>query len=480
MNLANHDLRSWISEVESIHQLHRIEGIPWEKDLGGLLEMILERSKHPPALLFEKMPDARQDMQILCSQIDTIERLALAMGTDPKLGITDFIQAWRRKIRNFQPLEPTYLDDAPVFENRVEKDIDLQSFPIPRWHELDGGRYIGTDDLVITQDPEEGWVNAGTYRVMLQGPDSLALYISPGKHGRIQRQKYFDMGKACPVVMSFGHHPILFLAGCTDVPVKMSEFAYAGGVINEPVHLVRGPLTDLPIPAYSEIAIEGEMIPGDSLPEGPFGEWPGYYASAQRPEPVVRIKALYHRDNPILCGEPPLRPSAGQGFHRSIQRSALIWNALDDAGVPDVQGVWLHPAAYRFFSIVKIKQRYPGHAKQAAVIASQCRAGAYLGRYVIVVDDDVDIYNPDDVIWAIATRSEPENIDIIRRAWSGPLDPAIPKERKGFNSRALIDATRPYEWRDNFPEVNAVSTELKNELDRKYAFLLKEVLQRAH
>jgi UbiD family decarboxylase len=480
MNLANHDLRSWISEVESIHQLHRIEGIPWEKDLGGLLEMILERSKHPPALLFEKMPDARQDMQILCSQIDTIERLALAMGTDPKLGITDFIQAWRRKIRNFQPLEPTYLDDAPVFENRVEKDIDLQSFPIPRWHELDGGRYIGTDDLVITQDPEEGWVNAGTYRVMLQGPDSLALYISPGKHGRIQRQKYFDMGKACPVVMSFGHHPILFLAGCTDVPVKMSEFAYAGGVINEPVHLVRGPLTDLPIPAYSEIAIEGEMIPGDSLPEGPFGEWPGYYASAQRPEPVVRIKALYHRDNPILCGEPPLRPSAGQGFHRSIQRSALIWNALDDAGVPDVQGVWLHPAAYRFFSIVKIKQRYPGHAKQAAVIASQCRAGAYLGRYVIVVDDDVDIYNPDDVIWAIATRSEPENIDIIRRAWSGPLDPAIPKERKGFNSRALIDATRPYEWRDKFPEVNAVSTELKNELDRKYAFLLKEVLQRAH
>jgi UbiD family decarboxylase len=480
MNLVNHDLRAWMREVESINQLHRIQGIPWERDLGGLLEMILERSKHPPALLFEKMPDARQDMQILCSQIDTIERLALAMGTDPNLGVTDFIQAWRRKIRNFQPLEPKYVNDAPVFENRIRNDIDLQAFPIPHWHELDGGRYIGTDDLVITEDPEEGWVNAGTYRVMLQGPDSLALYISPGKHGRIQRQKYFEMGKSCPVVISFGHHPILFLAGCTDVPVKMSEFAYAGGVINEAVELVRGPLTNLPIPAYSEIAIEGEMVPGDSLPEGPFGEWPGYYASAQRPEPVVRIKALYHRNNPILCGEPPLRPSAGQGFHRSIQRSALIWNALDDAGVPDVQGVWLHPAAYRFFSIVKIKQRYPGHAKQAAVIASQCRAGAYLGRYVIVVDEDVDIYNPDDVIWAIATRSEPENIDIIRRAWSGPLDPAIPRERKGLNSRAIIDATRPYEWRDKFPAVNAVSTDLKADLDRRYASLLKEVLQRVN
>ena len=168
MNLANHDLRAWMKEVDSIGQLHRIQGVPWDKDMGGLLEMILERSKHPPALLFEKIPDARQDIQILCSQIDGIQRLALAMGTDPKLGTTDFIQAWRQKIRNFQPVEPEYVKDAPIFENRVEKDIDLEAFPVPRWHELDGGRYIGTDDLVITQDPEEGWVNAGTYRVMLQ------------------------------------------------------------------------------------------------------------------------------------------------------------------------------------------------------------------------------------------------------------------------------------------------------------------------
>jgi UbiD family decarboxylase len=466
-----------MNRVESINQLYRIEDISWDKDIGGLLEMILERSKHPPALLFEKIPQARQDMQILCSQIDTIERLALAMGTDPKLGVTDFIQAWRRKVRNLQPIEPQYVNDAPVFENRIEKDIDLGAFPIPHWHELDGGRYIGTNDLVITQDPEEGWVNAGTYRVMLQGPDSVALYISPGKHGRIQRQKYFDMGKPCPIVMSFGHHPLLFIAGCTDVPTKMSEFAYAGGVLGEPIQLVRGPHTNLPIPAYSEIAVEGEILPGDTLPEGPFGEWPGYYASDQRPEPVVRIKALYHRNDPILCGEPPLRPSAGQGFHRSVMRSALIWNALDDAGVPDVTGVWLHPAAYRFFSIVKIKQRYPGHAKQAAVIASQCRPGAYLGRYVVVVDDDVDIYNPDDIIWAISTRSEPANIDIIRRAWSGPLDPAIPIERRGFNSRALIDATRPYEWKEKFPAVNALSPELKAELDKKYATLLNGLLK---
>ena len=99
---------------------------------------------------------------------------------------------------------------------------------------------------------------------------------------------------------------------------------------------------------------------------------------------------------------------------------------------------------------------------------------------MVVVDDDIDIYNPDDVIWAMSTRSEPENIDIIRRCWSGPLDPVIPKERKGFNSRAIIDATRPFEWRDKFPAVNAVSDEFKDQLDKKYASLLKEVLQRAN
>ncbi|HYA28228.1 MAG TPA: hypothetical protein VEI95_05375, partial [Acidobacteriota bacterium] len=102
MNPANHDLRAFLAEVEKIGELRRIEGIPWDKEIGGLVEMILERSANPPAMLFEKVPGSRQDMQILCSQIDTLPRLAIAMGTDPRLGLTDFIQAWRRNIRNFE------------------------------------------------------------------------------------------------------------------------------------------------------------------------------------------------------------------------------------------------------------------------------------------------------------------------------------------------------------------------------------------
>jgi 4-hydroxy-3-polyprenylbenzoate decarboxylase len=328
--------------------------------------------------------------------------------------------------------------------------------------------------MVVTQDPDEGWINAGTYRVMTQGPDALNLYISPGKHGGLHRDKWFAQGKPCPVVISFGHHPLMFIAACTDVPVRMSEFAYAGGIYDAPVQLIRGHKTSLPIPAYSEIAVEGEMVPGDVKPEGPFGEWPGYYASDTRPEPVVRIKALYHRNRPIIGGDPPLHPATGQAFHRCILRAALLWNALEDAGVPDVKAVWLHPTAFRFFSIVAIKQRYPGHAKQAAAIASQARPGAYLGRYVVVVDEDIDIYNSDEVIWAMATRSDPAtSVDIIRRCWSGPLDPIIPQSAKGFNSRMLIDATRPFEWRDDFPPVSCNSPDLKAKLSKKYASLLR-------
>jgi len=477
--LISQDLREWVNAVEDLGQLARLKGVHWDLDIGGLLEVVLEKNRHPPALLFEEIPDARRDTRILCSQIDTLERLALTMGVEPCVGLRDFIQNWRRRVRGLKPVEPEFVRQGPVLENCLEEKIDLLSFPVPRWHELDGGRYIGTGDLVVTQDPEEGWINAGTYRVMVHGPDKLGLYISPGKHGRIHRDKWFAQGKPCPVAISFGHHPLLFIAACTDVPFQVSEFAYAGGILGSPIQLVRGPRTGLPIPAFSEIAIEGEMVPGELQPEGPFGEWPGYYASSQRPEPVVRVKALYHRNDPILCGEPPLRPSANQGFYRCVLRAALIWNALEDAGVPDVQAVWLHPAAFRFFVIVAIRQRYPGHARQAAVVASQCRAGAYLGRYVVVVDEDIDIYNPDDVMWALATRSDPaESIEIVRRAWSGPLDPIIPEGGKGFSSRALIDATRPYERRDQFPPVNAVSPELKERLSQKYASVLKGLVSR--
>jgi 4-hydroxy-3-polyprenylbenzoate decarboxylase len=180
-----------------------------------------------------------------------------------------------------------------------------------------------------------------------------------------------------------------------------------------------------------------------------------------------------HRNDPIITGAPPFRPQAGADNCPSLLRAAFIWDSMEKAGVPDVTGVACHQN--RFFTAVSIKQRYPGHAKQAAIIASQCQTGAYLGRYSIVVDDDVDVADINDVLWAICTRVDPEkSIDIIRRCWSGPLDPIIPRAEKGFSSRAIIDACRPFEWMKDFPPVSGASKELKEKVLEKYGSALKK------
>jgi 4-hydroxy-3-polyprenylbenzoate decarboxylase len=148
----------------------------------------------------------------------------------------------------------------------------------------------------------------------------------------------------------------------------------------------------------------------------------------------------------------------------------MIWDELERAGVPNVRGVWCHEAGGgRMLNIVSIKNSYPGHSRQAGLITSQCHAGAYLGRYVVVVDDDIDPSSTFDVLWAMASRSEPaESIEIIRSCWSGPLDPRIPEGKKGLNSRAIIDACRPYQWKDKFPPVAESSPELNEATLKKW------------
>ena len=474
------DLRSWLDDVDKLGQLMRVENAHWDLELSTLTEIINERAKTRPAILFDCIKGYPRGRRVAANLVSSVDRLALTLGMKAGMGDMEFIHAWRQQVKKIAPLPAESVPTAALFDNvRKGQDLNVLEFPVPRWHELDGGRYIGTDDLVITRDPEEGWVNVGTYRIMVHGPDRLALHMSPGKHGRVHKDKYHAQGKAMPIAVSFGHHPINFVVASTDVPNRVNEYDYAGGILGRPLQTVKGPLTGLPLPADAEIAIEGEVALDDTLPEGPFGEWTGYYASNQPAVPVIRIKAVYFRNDPILCGFPLLKPSSGDNLHFSLMRSALIWNALDEAGVPDVKGVWCHPAGGRFLTVLAIRQRYPGHARQAGLIASQCRSGAYLGRYVVVVDDDVDIANSEEFLWALSSRSDPaESIEIIRRAWSGPLDPRIARDQVGHSSRAVIDATRPYEWREKFPKVSGASRELKEKVAGDWRAFLEEKIAR--
>jgi 4-hydroxy-3-polyprenylbenzoate decarboxylase len=409
------------------------------------------------------------------------KRKNMTLGFSTELSKLELSESFRvNHAGMLKRIPPKFVESGPVMQNVMQGEtIDVTKFPAPQWHPQDGGRYIGTGCYNIMRDPDDGWINCGTYRVMIHDQKSLGFYISPGKHGRVMRDKYAARGERMPVVIICGGDPMSFLMGSSEVPPGVCELDIIGGMRGQPVEVIKGPITGLPIPANAEIAIEGFVEPDNVRLEGPFGEWTGYYASDHRPEPVIDIKAIYHRHEPILLGCVPQRPPDEICRYRAIVRSALLRENIEKAGVPGVTAAWAHEVGNaRLFVAVAVTQRYPGHGKQAGHIAAQCHVGAYCGRYVIVVDDDIDVSNLEEVIWALITRSDPAtSIDIIRGAWSTPLDPRIEPERKAAgdytNSRAVIDACRPWHWRDQFPAVNMPSAEERRIGLQKFGHLMK-------
>jgi len=467
------DLRGWLAQVQEIGELVEIAGVDSQAEMGTLTE-ITQHEPYCPAILFTEIPGVSSG-RILVNTLGTVRRMGATVGIQGPDSTLGFVRSWKEWIKGRIPIAPRQVKDGPVLEH-VQRDeqVDLHQFPAPLWHEQDGGKYLGTAAVTISRDPSEGWINLGVYRIMLHGRNEISCTMSPGKHGRIHRDQTLESGEPWRVAISFGHHPIFFLVGSLELPPKLSEYDVIGGMLGEPVEVITGETSGLPIPAWSEMTIEGICTGKDRRPEGPFGEFTGYYASGTRPEYIIKVDRIYHRTNPILLGNPPLRPPSENAFWQSLVRSAILWDELEKAGVPDIQGVWRMPASgSRMINVVSIKQRYPGHARQVGHLAAQVRSGAYIGRYVIVVDEDIDPTDTDQVLWALSTRSDPESsIDIVRRCWSGPLDPIIPKNQKGFSSRAVIDACRPYEWKDEFPPVVGASPEEAARVRAKYAQIL--------
>ena len=473
------DLREWLDVVEKMGQLRHISGANKDPEIGEVADLLQHEDRSPVAI-FDKVLGHDPNFRVMVNGFGHTDRVALTLGLPLGLGKVALADAWRQKIRELKFTPPRFVKDGPVMENVLRGDeVDMTIFPTPKWHPLDVGPYIGTGSFDITRDPDDGWVNLGTYRVMLYDKNTLGYYISPGKHGRMHRQKYFEKGERCPVAMVFGADPIQFMASSIEIPYGVSEYEWVGAVRGAPVDVIEGPVTGLPIPANAEIVVEGYASLDDMRPEGPFGEWTGYYGSGSRKEPVLKVEALYYRNDPILVGVPPAQPPDEISRYRAVLRSALLRDELDRFGIPDVAGVWQHEVGgTRLFTVVSIKQRYPGHSRQVLHLASQSRSAAYVGRYTIVVDEDIDPSNLEEVMWAVCTRSDPAtSIDIVHRAWSSPLDPIIPPERKDMgdytSSRALIDATRPWEWKDKFPAVNVPPREVREEARRRWAHLLE-------
>ena len=479
------DLRDWIQIAEEMGELKTLKGCDWNLEIGAITE-IAAHKEDGPAVLFEDIKGYPKGYRVLSNSLSSRKRLALTLGLPAGETKMDFVKIWKDNYKSIKPIPPKFVKKSPLFDNVYkEGDIDMFKFPTPKWHDKDGGRYIGTGSVDITRDPDEGWVNYGTYRVMIHDKNKVGFYISPGKHGRIQREKYQASGKPFKMAMSFGHDPLTFLAGSIEVPYGVPEYEFIGGLRGEPFEMVEGEYSGLPIPANAEIVIEGFVHPGNELPEGPFGEWTGYYGSKMRAEPVLDVKAIYHRNDPILLGCPPQRPPEEQARYRAVVRSALLKQELKKTGLPDVVATWCHEAGgSRQLTAVSIKQRYPGHARQAGHLAAMCRSAAYAGKYVIVVDDDIDVSNLEELMWAVCTRSDPAtSIDFIRGAWSTPLDPSIPPERKALgdftNSRAIIDACRPFHWKDQYPIVNMPLPETARRTKEMFSWMLNGEKEKA-
>lgn len=478
--MAFESLEGFIDAAAAAGDVEYVDGADLETDVGVLTELSVERQG--PVLLFDKFSGYPDGFRVAAHVLGTPRRFALALGFPTDAHPIDLVRRWKERKKRLTGVAPVVVPDGAVLECRQSGDeVDINRFPAPKWHGKDGGRYIGTGDMVVVRDPDEGYVNVGTYRAMIQGRDRISLWINPQKHGRIIAERYWNRGQAAPVAVVLGCEPLTWMSASMSPPLGTSEYEMAGAYREAPVEVVHLPTTGLPVPAGAEIVIEGEMPPPseETAYEGPFGEWPGYY-SHQGYEPVVRIKNIFHRKRPILLGMAPMRP-LGHGSPVGIPTVTVqLWDHLERSGITDVTGVWAF--SNQLLIVVALRQRYAGHARQALATMAGFRHGG-VKRFYVAVDDDIDPSNLEEVVWAMSTRADPATaIDILRNGWCEGVDPLLsPEQRRNDDftmSRMLIDACKPWTWRKEFPESNVCSPEERRHAEEKWGSLLARFTSR--
>jgi UbiD family decarboxylase len=450
------DLREYLNLIEHAGELKRITAEVDPIEEMSAIVYLAARDIGAPAYLFERVKG--YDTSVLWNIWgSSVNRLAAAMGVPMGLSHRDLVLAVRNRLgRKIAPVMSESRNPAIFANTLTGDDIDVFRFPAPKHWPLDGGRYIGTCDAVITRDPERGHLNVGTYRMMIHDRNHVALYMSPGKDARLHMERWWSQGKPCEVIAIWGVDPATFLLSGIGLPKTESELDYIGGLKGKAVELLNGQHTSLQFPAGSEIVMEGVAYPNDVRKEGPFGEFTGYYGRPSDPSPQIEIKAIHFRNKPILTAAlmADYWPSNDSALQFAVIRAARVWNDLDKLGIPGIKGVYAHPAAAGGFGmmIVSLEQLYPGHAQQVLAIAAQCPGAAYFTKWIITVDDDIDPTDTNEVLWAMATRCNPvDAIEILKNTWSTWLDPAQnPPEKRPYSSKALINACMEHRHLKNF------------------------------
>ncbi len=448
------DLREWLARVEEMGELVRVKAPVNRDEEMSAVGYLVAKQQPSPAVLFEnargfdKSPIGATLLWNILGP--SLKRIAITLEEPADTPAVELIRRVKDKLKKRIPPCEVARAQAPVYQNTLTGDqIDLDLLPIPRHWPLDGGRYAGTADAVITRDPDSGYLNIGTYRMMQQGKNQVGLYLSPGKDARLHITRAWQQGKSIEVAAAWGIDPLFMMVGSQTFPKNVSEYEFAGGIKGQAIPVVRGTTTDLLLPANAELVIEGIIRPNSVMPEGPFGEFPGYYGRPEAGCPLVDISAVHYRSRPVLTNALMADyPSCEQSGFFSIIRSAKIWDDLDKLGIPGIHGVYSHPAAAGGFgmTVISLEQRYAGHAAQVLALAAQCPGGAYYTKWIIAVDEDIDPTDMNEVIWAMASRCNPiDDIDILRNTWSTWLDPTQnPPEKRPYGSKALINACKEH------------------------------------
>jgi UbiD family decarboxylase len=386
-----------------------------------------------PALLFERIKGYRT--AALANLFGTRKRIAMALGVE----LRDMAGAVAERLK--QRIAPVRVDakSAPCKQVvRLGDDANLDELPIPFWNVGDGGRYISAG---INMGAHPAWgKNAGIYRNMYRSRNELFAQIAPDHQ---QRLFYEDLGKGCPMAIVLGADPLLYLAAGSDFPLGDYEVDVAGALRGAPLRVVKAETLELELPADAEIVIETEYT-GEMDEEGPFNEFTGYQ-SERRKAPVWRVTAITTRAEPIMhlafAGKPP---NENVAFWRELE-DVLALEALQKR-FPLVTGI-TRPAdlARDFWGIVQInpKLRRPGGVRNVLLAMNYLMPRL---KYLVAVDDDIDIFRTPDVLWAVSTRVDPgRDVFIVPETGTGPIDPS--SYEFATTSKLFIDATRKAHFR---------------------------------
>ena len=293
--MAYRDLREFIKKLEEEGELRRVKKeVNWDIEIGTIMTKIF--GMNGPAILFENVRGS--NFPLLSGAMFTDKRYALgiqASSSDKRTLIKKVLEAAKN------PVAPIMVKDG-VCKEYIDKgdNIDLYKFPTPRWQDLDGGRFIGTLGVVITRDPETGIRNMGIYRQQIHGKNKTGI-LHTQQVGQMF-EKYKAMNKPMPIATAIGVDPGVLVAACCQLAYGQDELEVAGALRGAPVELVKCETVDLEVPANAEIVLEGEITPDENRweIEGPFGEYPGYYATVTMKRPVINLTAVTYRDKPIL------------------------------------------------------------------------------------------------------------------------------------------------------------------------------------